>query len=546
MLRQRLNQKVKVPVPQVRISKSNSHFSAAQLILFALIFFGIGGLIAWHTLAAAPEVASLQAEQMSLPTGATVGSSSSASGGQYVRYTANGTAMGTVNIPSTTSATGLAVTAHGSSCSGWASLSLTIDGSTVIPATAMSGTSWKSYLNTSAINLASGSHSVGLVASNISNTKHCHRYLYADVTTFYGPAPAVPVLTITSNPTTITSGQSSTISWNATNATSCAATSPASWTTATTTNGNQIVTPNISTTYSMTCTGAGGSANASVAVTLNTTTKGPQTTWATCTNGGVYAPLSDSAAAGQVTHQAEVRPYNARSYTIAGVTYPAPNSYVPNSSELTTFQGSHNQYNQTPAQANPYLANVDGLDGLTNPSTDDLIQWAAHKWGIPEDWLRAEYIQETSWNHYGLGDRATETASDFAQYPIQARVPGSTTDVYESMGITQIKWRPDGSDSTGTEPLRWKSMAFNIDYQAAAIRFYYDDPNGTRTSWGDASYARCQPWNSIGGWFEPYPWNNSGQQSYISSVQAYLNNRTWTTSSFINQSFTFPAAITFN
>ena len=38
---------------------------------------------------------------------------------------------------------------------------------------------------------------------------------------------------------------------------------------------------------------------------------------------------------------------------------------------------------------NPYYRYVDGRDGLLRPSTDDLIQWAAHKWGIPENWLRA-------------------------------------------------------------------------------------------------------------------------------------------------------------
>jgi hypothetical protein len=272
----------------------------------------------------------------------------------------------------------------------------------------------------------------------------------------------------------------------------------------------------------------------------------PQTTWATCTNGGVYSPLGDSAAAALVTHQPEVRPFNASSYKITGVTYPAPNYYVPNSTELQAFLSAKNSNNQTPVQANPYYQYVDGLDGLTNPSTDDLVQWAAHKWGIPEDWLRAQYVQETSWNQFGLGDQATETSSDYAQYPVQARVAGSSTDVFESMGISQIKWRPNGTVGAGSEPLRWKSTAFNMDVQAANVRFYYDDPNSLRTAWGDPSYVRCQQWNSVGAWFEPYPWNNSGQQTYASQVQTHLNNRDWTTTSFINQVFTFPAAITFN
>ncbi len=103
--------------------------------------------------------------------------------------------------------------------------------------------------------------------------------------------------------------------------------------------------------------------------------------------------------------------------------------------------------------------------------------------------------------------------------PPQARVPGGRS-VYTSLGITQVKWIPDGSVGAGTEPLRWKSLAFNLDYQAATLRLYYDDPGGARTAWGDRSYAPCQAWKSVGGWFAPYPWDNPAQRSYIAQVQA--------------------------
>jgi hypothetical protein len=280
---------------------------------------------------------------------------------------------------------------------------------------------------------------------------------------------------------------------------------------------------------------------------LAATETNPQTAWAACRAGTTpYAPLSDSAAAALITHQPEVRPYNAKPYSVSGVTYPAANYYVPSDAELAAFQSAKNQYGQTAEQATYYAKFVDGRDGLTNPSTDDLIQWGAHKWGIPEDWLRAQYVQESYWNHFTLGDRTTESTAWFSQYPLQARVPGSSTDVYESMGLTQERWRPDNSDGIGTEPLRWKSTAFNIDFQGAQIRFYYDNPNGLRTTWGDASYVSCQQWNSLGGWFNPYPWDNSGQQSYVSLVQQHLNNRDWTGANFINASFTFPSVISFN
>jgi hypothetical protein len=49
-----------------------SKFSRNQLITFAVIFAAIGGYILYRSFAAAPLVASLEAEQMSLPVGASV------------------------------------------------------------------------------------------------------------------------------------------------------------------------------------------------------------------------------------------------------------------------------------------------------------------------------------------------------------------------------------------------------------------------------------------------------------------------------------------
>jgi hypothetical protein len=264
----------------------------------------------------------------------------------------------------------------------------------------------------------------------------------------------------------------------------------------------------------------------------------PQTTWAPCNRnahtGGpsTFRPLSDRRAASLVTHQRETRRFNARSYTVDGRRYSAVNAYIPSASQLRDFVRSTTSDGRTVVQFNPYFRYVDGRDGLSRPSTDDLIQWAAHKWGIPEDWLRAEYVRESYWNAFHLGDGTTVNADWYRRYPPQARVPHGTK-VYQSMGIAQIKWIPDGSVGPGSEPLRWESTAFNIDYQAAMVRFYYDNPRGARSSWGDRTYAPCQPWNSVGGWFEPYPWNNRGQENYVAEVRQDLSDRSWATGSFV-------------
>ncbi len=75
-------------------------------------------------------------------------------------------------------------------------------------------------------------------------------------------APA-PTVTISVAPNSITVGQSATLTWSSSNATSC--TASGSWSGTEATSGTSSVTPSASgtATYSLACTGAGGNANAS-------------------------------------------------------------------------------------------------------------------------------------------------------------------------------------------------------------------------------------------------------------------------------------------
>jgi hypothetical protein len=229
----------------------------------------------------------------------------------------------------------------------------------------------------------------------------------------------------------------------------------------------------------------------------------------------LYTPLSDSQAALCVAATPETVSANV-----------VANSYVPSDSELAAFYAAKHANGETPEQAAWYPRSVTGRPGLLNASTDDLIEWAAHKWGIPEDWLRAQYALESGWNQSARGDRRTVTAECYQQHPAVARIAG-TNDVYESLGITQLKWRCGNADGAGTEPLRWKSTAFNVDFEASVVRFYYDNPYGKRSSWGDAAYQPRDAWGALGAWFSPYPYNNSAALAYIGKVQQYLAARDW-------------------
>jgi hypothetical protein len=81
--------------------------------------------------------------------------------------------------------------------------------------------------------------------------------------------PAAPTATITSNVSSVLVNNSFTLTWSSTNATSCAASG--SWSDSIATSGTQSVTETETgiKTYTITCTGAGGSATDSAVVTVN-------------------------------------------------------------------------------------------------------------------------------------------------------------------------------------------------------------------------------------------------------------------------------------
>jgi peptidoglycan-associated lipoprotein len=79
------------------------------------------------------------------------------------------------------------------------------------------------------------------------------------------PPPAAPTASLTANPNTIDKGQSTTLTWQTTNATDVSISGIG----AVSANGSQLVTPPDSTTYTLTAKGDGGSQQATARVTVN-------------------------------------------------------------------------------------------------------------------------------------------------------------------------------------------------------------------------------------------------------------------------------------
>lgn len=229
--------------------------------------------------------------------------------------------------------------------------------------------------------------------------------------------------------------------------------------------------------------------------------------------------LSDAAAFARVRPASENIPGNV-----------AANHYTPTAGELANFYALSTE---------PYSALV---TGGASGTTDELIQWAAWKWGVDEEVLRAVSYQESEWIQATLGDRRTETLAAYNANPPQAQILASVTattgDVWQSLGLTQVKWLPEflGSFSgwDGTEPLRWKSTAFNLDFWGRSLRSAYDgledwlltEPNSSGSR--NQDYAAGDLWGCVGFWFSG-DWYSTGSQNYIALVQGHMTTRPWPT-----------------
>src|SRR6516162_9603989 len=77
---------------------------------------------------------------------------------------------------------------------------------------------------------------------------------------------AAPTVTLSAFPTSIPNGQSSTLHWRSADATACSGTGKAFSPSGA--SGSIVVSPGVTTTYGVTCTGAGGSASQSVEVAV--------------------------------------------------------------------------------------------------------------------------------------------------------------------------------------------------------------------------------------------------------------------------------------
>jgi autotransporter family porin len=205
--------------------------------------------------------------------------------------------------------------------------------------------------------------------------------------------------------------------------------------------------------------------------------------------------LGDATAAGRVRRSTwEPRPQNADE-----------NRRIPTADELAGWRRAYQACGWGWSDVhNAHLARVTGNPTLSNPTTDELIQWTAHKWGIDEDLVRSMAVNESTWDMAMNGDGGL------------------------SWGITQVKLAPFSPCSThpGTHPLSRQSTSFNLDYWGAYVRSAFDGG----TDWLGSGYRSGDIWGSMGAWFSG-DWY-SGSQAYIDAAKGHHAAKPWTRPGF--------------
>lgn len=189
-------------------------------------------------------------------------------------------------------------------------------------------------------------------------------------------------------------------------------------------------------------------------------------------------------------------------------------------------------------------------------TTDANIQWAACKWGMSDNLLRAIAIHESTWTHYdtyqsgrcvpnmGCGDMITQPTRASRKYCAfisraghnyqrdygRGRCPAT----FSIVGIKSWQnpaWGKMPHNQNGTFPFNRDSTAFALDYLGSFLRGCYEGWLPWLDNTGNRRYARGDQWGCVGAWYAG-AWRSPSARRYIRLVQGDLHDRTWLNPAF--------------
>ena len=184
-------------------------------------------------------------------------------------------------------------------------------------------------------------------------------------------------------------------------------------------------------------------------------------------------------------------------------------------------------YNATKgAQKNIPEAWLNRVTGNYSGTTDEILQWAACKWGIDEDIARAQAAKESYWDQQNVGDFQSTPANCLPGHPIGA--DGQAGLCPASGGLMSIRYQYYGA----SVPDSLQSTAYNLDYAYAFWRACYTGQfTWLNTVERVGTYAAGDAWGCLGVWFSGR-WHTAAANGYIAAVQQWEAERIWTQPQF--------------
>ena len=228
----------------------------------------------------------------------------------------------------------------------------------------------------------------------------------------------------------------------------------------------------------------------------------------------------------------------------------APNTRMPSADEVRSALARRPRARQgayDPRWDSRLLPRVTGHHIGT---TDENIQWAACKWGMADNLLRAIAYRESSWFQseiypdgrcvlqHGCGDVAGSSTPASRAYCSGLSRHGHdyTTDfgaglcprTFSIVGVMSWQdpaWGPMAGNQNGTFPFNRDATAFALDYLGAVLR-------GCQEGWmrwlgaRGAPYGRGHIWGCVGAWYTGAWWTRDAHR-YVALVKSAQRERPW-------------------
>jgi hypothetical protein len=171
------------------------------------------------------------------------------------------------------------------------------------------------------------------------------------------------------------------------------------------------------------------------------------------------------------------------------------------------------------------------IDGDFTGTTDEIIQWAAAKWGLPDELVRADAVEESYW-YQGLkdGEGRPKLGRGYGDPGSCGGLGSPAPSGYRrngpsSFGLLQDKWcsfKDPDAPGYGGWPWIEKSTAYSVDLYAGVIRGCLEGFD----TWLGPAYRAGDIWGCLGRWFSG-GWYSPPARTYIDLVKAQLATKAW-------------------